>query len=198
MTSPRLRIRARLIRLFVYAVLGGVLSARAAGFDLDALMTLLSDHPHGRVSFVETRHLALLDRPIAARGDLVFIPPDRLERHTQAPRQESAILDGDTLTLIREGRRRELSLSQHPGIALLIGSLRAVLSGDRARLERDFVLSHAGTPDAWILDLLPRAPEAVPSLRRIHLVGSRGQVERVEMIETDGDRSVIEIGDALP
>lgn len=159
-------------------------------------MRLLADHPHGRVSFVETRHLALLDRPIEARGELVYIPPDRLERHTREPREESAILDGDTLTLVRDGRRRAMSLRENPSVALLIGSLRAVLGGDRARLERDFTINHAGTPDAWILDLLPREPELTPALRRIHLVGRGGQVERVEMIETDGDRSVIEIGDA--
>nr|WP_280818798.1 LolA-related protein [Thiorhodococcus minor] len=170
----------------------------AAGFDLNALMALLADHPQGRVGFVETRYLALLDRPIAARGELVYLPPDRLERHTQVPRQESAILAGDTLTLIHDGRRRELSLSEHPEVALLIGSLRAVLGGDRDALERDFSLNHAGTPEAWILDLLPRDPEALPMLRRIHLVGRGGQVELVETIETDGDRSVIEIGDKRP
>lgn len=193
-------IAARFQTLSIAAWLAVVpnVAVYAAGFDLDALMILLADHPHGRVSFVETRYLALLDRPIEARGALVYVPPDRLERHTQVPRQESAILAGDTLTLVRDGRRRELSLSESPEVALLIGSLRAVLGGDRDTLERDFTLNHAGTPEAWILDLLPREPEALPALRRIHLVGTQGQVERVEMIETDGDRSVIEIGDSLP
>ncbi len=173
-------------------------SALAVGFDLDALMALLAEHPHGRASFVETRHLALLDRPLEARGELIYRPPDRLERHAHQPREESAILDGDTLTLVREGRRRELSLSENPQLGLLIDSLRAVLAGDRERLEARYVVSHAGIPDAWVLDLVPKEAALSPTLRRIHLVGRGGRLTRFELIETDGDRSVVEIGADIP
>ncbi len=170
----------------------------AAGFDLDALMALLAAHHQERVSFVETRHLALLDAPLESRGELVYRPPDHLERHTVEPREESAILDGETLTLIRDGRTRTLPLGDYPQVALLVESLRAALAGDRERLERSYSLHHGGTPEAWILDLLPKDPRLAQTLRRIHIVGSGGRLERFDLIETDGDRSSLRIGEPLP
>ncbi len=173
-------------------------SVRAAGFDVDRVLGLLAAEPKGRVAYVETRRLALLDAPLVSRGELIYSPPDRLERHALEPREESAILEGDTLTLIRDGRTRTLALSDYPQIAPLIDSLRAVLAGDRERIERGYRLLLAGTIDAWMLDLMPKDPGLPSSLRRIHLVGSRGHLERVDMIQTNGDLSSMQIGEPLP
>lgn len=195
------RIAARLLGGLIPALLLALLAvqqARSAGFDAAALMGLLAAHEKGRVSFVETRHLALLDAPLESSGELVYTPPDRLERHTLKPREESAILDGDTLTLIRDGRTRTLPLSDYPQIALLTDSLRAVLGGDLERLERSYTVSLAGTPETWMLDLLPKDPQLTPGLRRIHLVGSGGRLERMDMIQTNGDRSSLQIGEPRP
>ncbi len=195
------RVASRLLGDLVLVVACGLLalgSIQAAGFDAAGLTGLLAANAKGRVSFVETRHLALLDAPLASSGELVYTPPNRLERHTLEPREESAILDGDTLTLIRDGRTRTLALSDYPQVALLIDSLRAVLAGDLGRLERSYTLLLAGTPDAWMLDLSPKDPQLASTLRRIHLTGTGGRIERVDMIQTNGNRSSMQIGEPVP
>ncbi len=202
MMAPRtqvgLRGAAQNALLLFCCGLATLQSAPAASLDAATLMGLIAAHPKGRVSFVETRHLALLDTPLVSSGELLYTPPDRLERHSLEPREETAILDGDTLTLIRDGRTRTLSLADLPQVAVVIDSLRAILSGDLDRLERSYELLLAGTPQAWMLDLMPKDPRLPASLRRIHLVGTGGRVQGIDWIQTNGDRSSMQIGEPSP
>lgn len=165
----------------------------AAAWDVPQLMTLLAANGGGRVRFTETRHLAMLDAPLVATGELVYVPPARLERHTETPVRETMVLDGDTLSLTREGRNHSLKLRDYPEAAALIESIRATLAGDRKALERTYALSLSGSAAQWALDLLPSDPAVTKVVLRIRVSGSRGEVRGVEIQQADGDRSVMRI-----
>jgi len=166
----------------------------AAGWGLEQLMATLADNPGGRVSFVETRYMALLDAPIEASGELVYVAPSRLERHTVKPKPESMVLDGDRLSLSRDGQTHTLRLRDYPEAAALIDSIRATLAGDRATLEKTYALKLSGNAGRWALDLLPADPAVARLVSRIRLSGSSGEVHEVEIFQADGDRSVMRIG----
>lgn len=175
------------------ATLAPLPAQAAAAWDLPQLMALLAANGGGRVRFTETRHLAMLDAPLVATGELVYVPPARLERHTETPVRETMVLDGDTLSLTREGKTHTLRLRDYPEAAALIESIRATLGGDRATLERTYALSLAGDEKAWTLDLLPADPAVVKVVLRIRISGSRGEVRGVDILQADGDRSVMQI-----
>ncbi|PKO58798.1 MAG: acyltransferase [Betaproteobacteria bacterium HGW-Betaproteobacteria-19] len=177
--------------VLLLALVGG--AAHTADWGLAQLMRMLADNAGGRVGFVETRHLAILDQPLTATGELVYIAPARLERHTETPLRESMVLDGDTLTLTREGKTHTLRLRDYPEAAALIESIRATLAGDRAALERTYALSLAGTAAQWTLDLLPSDQAVAKVVLRIRVSGSKGEVRGVEILQADGDRSVMRI-----
>ena len=165
----------------------------SAGWSLDQLMSLLAANPGGTVRFVERKFLAILDRPIESSGEMTFYPPDRLERQTFKPRAESMVLSGDTLSLARDGRSITLRLREHPEAAVFIDSIRSTLAGNRAALERNFLLSLAGTPAAWSLDLLPSDARLAELVLRIHIEGRAGQIHSIAIQQGDGDRSVLEL-----
>lgn len=181
------------VRLF--ALLIGLLAgpAHAAGWDVAELMKTLAANGGGRVRFVETRHLAILDQPLSTTGELVYRAPARLERHTETPVRESMVLDGDTLTLTRDGKTHSLRLRDYPEIAALIASIRATLAGDRKTLERSYALSLSGNATQWALDLLPSDPAVAKVVLRISISGSRGEVRAVDILQADGDRSEMRI-----
>jgi outer membrane lipoprotein-sorting protein len=165
----------------------------AGGWDLAALMALLGSQEAGRARFVERKHLAILDRPVESSGELRFRAPDRLEKLTLAPRPESLVLDGDTLTVTRDARRHVLKLSDYPQVAAFIDSIRGTLTGDRAALERVYALELAGSAEGWTLTLLPRDARMAESVVRITIDGTRAQLREIEILQADGDRSVMEI-----
>jgi outer membrane lipoprotein-sorting protein len=168
-------------------------AAPDASWNLNRLMQTLAGNPGGRATFTETKHLAVLDAPIESHGELVYVAPARLERHTLAPAAESMVLDGDTITLTRAGKTFKLRLQDYPAAAALIDSIRGTLAGDRRALERTYLLSLSGTREAWTLHLLPSDPALAALVSRIRIDGQAALVRSVEVLQADGDRSVMHI-----
>jgi hypothetical protein len=174
------------------------LRAGAADPDLDRLMALLAERTQGHVSFVEQDYLAVLDRPVETSGELVYERPDRLEKRTLAPRPASLILEKGNLTIQSGQRKRRLALQDYPQIAPFIECIRATLAGDRAALEQVFQLSFAGSLAHWTLSLVPRDKKLQRIVREIRIEGARDELHTVNILQADGDRSIMTIGSNVP
>jgi hypothetical protein len=172
--------------------------AGAADFDVARLMELLRAHRPGKATFHETKNIAILDRPVESSGELVFTPPDRLEKRTTGLNAERMVVDRDTLTLERGGRKQSLALRDHPHIAVLVESIRGTLAGDRAALEKVYTLAVDGDAQRWRLVLKPRDRALGQVVARIEIGGSQAQVRRVEIEQADGDSSRMVITPVAP
>lgn len=159
--------------------------------DLQELMRLLAARRHGQVDFVEQHFLAVLKRPVESFGVMTYDAPRRLEKRTVEPRPERLVLDGDELTVERKGRTHVLELSAYPTLAPFIESLRATLAGDLPALERAFNVDFAGNLERWMLTLSPRDPKVSRIVSRVRIDGSRDVLSRVEIVEANGDRSLM-------
>jgi len=161
--------------------------------ELDQLMGLLAQRRHGEADFSETKYLSLLRQPLKSSGVLIYEAPDHLEQRTEAPKPQSVVLDHGMLTLQIGKRQRVLRLADYPQLAPLIDSIRATLAGDRAALERVFALNFDGTLEHWQLRLEPRDPALAATLKRIDMRGERDAILEVQVLQGDGDRSVMSI-----
>jgi hypothetical protein len=179
--------------VLVWLALTCAQAGMAAPLSIAQLMSGLAQHPQGEARFTEKKYLAILDQPIDSSGQLRFIAPGRLEKHTLKPKPESMVLDGDTLTLERGRRKRVLRLSEYPEVAGMIESIRATLAGDRQALERVYHLGLSGQLEDWTLTLVPLDPKVGAVVARIRMEGARNEVKRVEVLQADGDRSVMQI-----
>lgn len=171
----------------------GLMTGAHAAWDLDQLMTDLATHKGGRAKFVEKRHVALLDKPVQASGEMVFSPPDRLEKRTLLPKPETMVLDKDTLSLERDNRKLTIHLSNRPEAQAFVESIRSTLAGNRKALEQDYTLKLDGESQRWVLTLVPRDETILAMLKRITVSGSKNQVRHIEYLQADGDRSEISI-----
>lgn len=164
-----------------------------AALEPDQVMAELAAHPGGRARFVEKRYLAVLDKPLVASGEMLYRPPDYLEKRTLTPRPETMVLDHDALSLERDKRKLTINLSRQPEAMAFIDSIRDTLSGNRQALLKNYAISLSGTIDKWVLTLLPRDPQIAALVLKITIGGSHGQVRNVEYLQADGDRSVLSI-----
>jgi outer membrane lipoprotein-sorting protein len=174
-------------------LLGFGLSAQAAQFTVGELMGALANNKHGAATFTEKKYISILDRPVESSGGLLFVPPARLEKRTLKPKVETLVLDGDVLTVERQLQRHVLQLKDYPEVAAMIESIRATLAGDRKALERVYDLSLEGSSDRWTLALTPLDTRVGSVIARIRMEGTRGEVRTVEILQADGDRSVMSI-----
>jgi outer membrane lipoprotein-sorting protein len=164
-----------------------------AAWDLQQLMDSLAQNKSGRATFVETKRLAVLSKPIESSGELLYTAPDKLEKRTLKPRPESMIVDGDALTVERGAQKYQLQLQAYPEIGAFIESIRGTLAGDRKALERNYRLTLGGSADAWVLELLPLNEKMRAVVQRIRISGMRDQVGSIEISQADGDSSVMVI-----
>lgn len=174
-------------------LLGASMSAGAADWTIAQLMQALAQAKPGRAAFVEKKYLAMLDRPIESSGELAYTAPDRLEKRTTKPKPETMVVEGNTLVLERGAQKLAVQLQQYPELAGFIDSIRGTLAGDRNTLERAFRLKLDGPAERWTLTLLPTDSKMANMVHLIRVNGVRDNVRGIEVIQTDGDRSVMTI-----
>ena len=165
----------------------------AADWNLDQLMQLLAQAKPGRASFVEKKYIAILDRPIESSGELAYSAPDRPEKRTAKPKAETMVVEGETLILERGRQKHTVQLQQYPELGGFIDSIRGTLAGDRKVLERSFRLKLEGPAERWTLMLWPTDAKMATIIHLIRIAGIRDNVRSIEVIQTDGDRSVMTI-----
>jgi hypothetical protein len=184
----RLRVPASAALTFI-----GVASVCTAAdpSGLDQVMHLLAMRQHGQVEFVEQQFVAILNHPVESSGILSYDAPDRLEKRTLKPHEESLVLAGGVLTVERGRSRRVLDLHSYPQALPFVESIRATLAGDRAALERVFRLDFTGDLAHWSLALVPSDPRMAKSVAEVRIEGTQDQLLKVEIRQPDGDHSLM-------
>ena len=162
---------------------------------IEQLMQSLAQVKSARSKFVERKHLAMLNAPLDASGTLVYIAPGRLEKHTLAPKPETLVLEGDKLVIEYKDRkqRRTLALRDYPVIWAFIESIRSTLAGDLPTLQRFYRTSLEGSEAGWRLSLKPADAKMQTVVKEILIGGSANRVRTIEIIEAEGDRSLMTI-----
>lgn len=190
-------------RALLLAAIACVAPAPARSSD-DALARLFSElgaqrERHAR--FSERNFSALLKTPIESSGTLIFRAPDYLEKRTVEPQRETVRIQGSVVTYESAARggaaqKRTFSLSDAPLLAALIESLRATLGGDLPALRRHYDVSinaPVAQAGAWQLTLVPRERALLDAVSRIVLRGAGAEVAAVEIVEANGDLTLMQI-----
>jgi outer membrane lipoprotein-sorting protein len=190
----------RVAAAFFIAVLLAAFSTAGFAADppwtLDRLMNTLGAKKSGRAHFTETRYLKIAQAPLESSGELVFVAPDHLEKHTVSPKPENLVVDGDMLTVDRNGRKTTIPLRNIPEAGAFIETIRATLAGNRFALEDAYKVSVAGQGNDWTMTLVPTDSRMKQKVSSITLAGTGAALARVEIRLADGDRSLMRLTDA--
>ena len=157
------------------------------------MAALLGERKSGEARFTEERFVSGFDGPLRASGTLVFKAPDHFARHTTEPVAESMIVDGNTLTLRRGGRSRQMALDALPELTALAEAVRATLTGNAATLQRHFTVRVEGAPALWTLTLVPRDARLATQVRELQIAGQNSDVRSVALWMSGGDRSLMAV-----
>jgi hypothetical protein len=167
--------------------------AQPGNFDLARLMRLLGSAASAEVSYTESKYSSLLSEPIVSSGTLSYRRPGIVEKTMTKPRHERFRIAGEELIIVRNDTEVRIALSSQPLLSAFAASLRGVLAGDATLLRKHYRLALAGDERSWRLDMLPLEVETGRFVDRITVAGSAGRVEQIEVRESNGDRSVLQI-----
>jgi Outer membrane lipoprotein carrier protein LolA-like len=177
----------------------------ADALTLDALLARFRAMPGLFARYREEKHIALLAAPLVGEGTVHYAPPRRIARHALTPAPSSVVFDGSVLRFGDASGEQRIDVGSNPVVRAFIEVFLDVLAGDRAELERTFVVTyragdaaHAGDRDRWDLSLVPRAPALLAILREVRLAGRGTVVSEMHILEASGDEGVTTFSDVDP
>ncbi len=188
--EPR-RGLTRMLALGVALWLG--LAGAAQALELDELMAVLALTRSGQARFTEQRQVKGLEAPLLSSGLLSFAAPDRFTRQTLLPRAETMAVDGNSVTVSRNGRSRVLALDAAPEMLAIVEAVRGTLTGNGRSLRQHFKPLLTGSAESWLLELVPVEPRLAALLTKVRISGQRAELRSVEMRLADGDSSMMMI-----
>ncbi|MEX1994567.1 MAG: LolA-related protein [Steroidobacteraceae bacterium] len=148
-------------------------AGEAAGGSVDSLLAALAREPPQSIAFTEFRSSPLLDRALVVTGTLEYAGPGRLARIVTSPHTERTDIDGDEVRIQRANQaERRFSLRRMPELGGLLTGFTALLAGDRAALEREFVLAYTEGATGWQLVLTPHGSRARARIENIRVRGA--------------------------
>ncbi|EJL01408.1 outer membrane lipoprotein carrier protein, LolA family [Pseudomonas fluorescens Q2-87] len=179
-------------RLCVWLLLCG-LAPLAQAFDLQQLSDQLArpEVIHGQ--FIQEKHLRALPQPLTSKGRFVLAKNHGLLWLLQTPLQQDYRITAQGIAR-RDGSAWQMLPNKSAG-AEQNRLFLAVLQGDSSGLQRDFELSLAGEPQQWKLTLTPRSVLLKQVFNQINIDGGE-LVQRIELLETQGDSTVLRMQDA--
>lgn len=190
LNSRLLSFRNMLILLSIFAFSP---AAYADDWDIAQLMQLLAQSQNAHASFVETKTIAILEKPVISSGELFYTAPDHLEKRTLKPKAETMVLDHGAILITRGSKNYRLQLQDYPALAAFIDSIRGTLAGDAAALQQNYILKLQGTMAHWTLQLLPANEQIKAVVQRISISGEKGELHSIEILQADGDSSLMTI-----
>ena len=181
-------------RLFIWLLLCS-LSPLAQAFDLEQLSDQLArpEVIHGQ--FIQEKHLRALPQPLTSKGRFVLAKNQGLLWLLQTPLQQDYRITAQGIAR-RDGNAWQMLPNKSAG-AEQNRLFLAVLRGDSGGLQRDFELSLSGEPQQWKLTLTPRSVLLKQVFNQINIDGGE-LVQRIELLETQGDSTVLRMLDATP
>jgi hypothetical protein len=162
---------------------------------LESLMRSMAATSGVVARFLERKQLALLSAPLEVRGTLYFVPPRRLARFTTEPGRTQLVIDGDRFAYRDEAGGDEVDLSENRVAREFVTNFIVLFGGDLDALRERYEPEFRVEGERWSLTLRPLRRPLADIVERVTLEGSGRALARMEMRETDGDRTTTDLTD---
>jgi outer membrane lipoprotein-sorting protein len=166
-------------------------ASSAWAFDLQALQKQLRSTPNVRGDFVQQKFLRALPDPLTSKGRFSLIAGKGLLWELRTPFPQTLRITPTAISRLGDSGTWA-QLPGRMGNASENGLFMSVLSGDTSELERNFTILLKGNQDNWQLSLTPTSPLLKQIFSAI-LIDGGALVQRIELIETQGDRTVLQM-----
>lgn len=199
MISPPFHFsRCRYLRIVLVLVPWLLLPSSLIASDLTELFAKLAERGDTAVAFTEEKTSSFLNLPLIQKGVMQYRAPDTLIREQTSPTSVHISVVSDEVTVKDENSERRLDLNQIPLVKAFLSPLRATLAGDLQALQEHYRVAYSTQDTLWMLRLQPRTEQLQGFVNEVVLSGSGDQIQVIEILEKDGDRSVTNLSPIEP
>ena len=152
-----------------------------------------------RADFVQTKSLRMLNHKLTARGRVIFAAPARLRWEYLAPTAYVLVIDGEKVTVRSGKNKHSIDTRQSQIFAQIAQIMSESVTGRSLADTRRFAVRLFDEGNTWTAELTPRngALKRLFATVRLRFDAKRRVVTRVDLVEHNGDATVIEMQGVL-
>lgn len=145
--------------------------------------------------FIQTKHLKMLNDKMVSKGKMYYRQGRQLRWEYIAPYTYTFILNNDRVLLKKGDREDVVDINQNKMFKEIARMMMSSVTGDCLNDQGGFRCSLSAVNGEWVATLLPLRKEMKQLFRSVvlHFSRSLAVVTAVELIEKNGDRTVIEL-----
>jgi outer membrane lipoprotein carrier protein len=144
---------------------------------------------------VQTKQLKLLNDRLVSKGKMCYQKSDKLRWEYTSPTSYVFILNGDKVLLKNNNRNDVIDVKQNKLFREIARIMMSSVVGNCLSDEKNFKTSIASTPTEWVATMLPLKKDMKQMFQKIilHFNKQKSMVSSVELIEKNGDQTLIEL-----
>jgi len=156
-------------------------------------LTAFSAQKTSQAKFIETWSADYLDEPLITKGKLLYKATGLLEKTIKSPEFMVQKIEGNQLSITRNGEVNYMQLTDEPVLAAGIYALRDVLEGNKNNLQKHFKLDYSEQKNDWILVLKPKNEQIAQKIKSIILRGKFALIKQIRVNYRNDDYLVTDI-----
>ena len=146
-------------------------------------------------SFVQTKYMKMLNDKMVSYGRMYYQQGNKLRWEYTSPYTYTFILNNNQVLLKKGNRSDRINVSQSKFFKEIVRIMMNSVVGKCLSDKKDFRVSIASTSTEWIATMLPQRREMRQMFKKIivHFSCQKSMVTTVELIEKNGDRTIIRL-----
>jgi Outer membrane lipoprotein carrier protein LolA-like len=167
----------------------------AANCTLSQVLATRAKVQEGSATFTQERRIHYVRDPLSSAGRLRFVAPDHLEMIVEKPQPESFIYDDGVLSFdTADGKPAgQVSVDSDLLLSAMFSGLVGTLSGNEDELRHAFFIEFVAEACNWRMSLTPKSKRVSEKVQKIDLKGRDQHLDEVEILQANGDRSLLRI-----
>ena len=185
-----------LILLFVFVFVQLSLMAQQSEAQIrQAITQAASAMKTMQCDFIQTKHLRMLNDKMTSKGRMYYQQTNRLRWEYTSPYSYTFILNDDKVLLKNKQRNDVIDVNKNKLFREIARIMMNSVVGTSLTDDKNFKSTIATNGSEWTASLLPQRKDLKQLFQKIilHFNRTNAMVTQVELIEKNGDKTVIEL-----
>ena len=145
--------------------------------------------------FIQTKHLKMLNDEMVSKGRMYYQQGNRLRLEYTSPYTYTFIINDDKVLLKNSQRNDVIDVNKNKLFKEIARIMMNSVVGNCLNDEKSFKSSLSVSGGAWVATLLPQRKDMKQLFQKIvlHFSQKQAMVTQVELIEKNGDRTIIDL-----
>ena len=148
-----------------------------------------------KCDFLQTKYMKMLNKKQVSNGKMFYSQPDKLRWEYSSPYKYLFIINGNSVRIKNNNRNDQIDANRNKLFKEIAKIMMDSVVGKCLSDSRSFKTSIVDNGTEWVATLLPQRREMKSLFKNIilHFNKSKAMVSTVELIEKNGDKTVIEL-----